>query len=298
MKKAIIDLGTNTFNLLIATVEASGFSIIESDRIAVSIGQGGINKGIITDEAIQRALIALKQFKTRCDEQQVESIRAIGTSAIRDAINQQEFCKAVLEHTNINVEIINGEVEADLIYKGVLWSYDFVEPAVIMDIGGGSTEFIFANHTGVFDLVSLNIGVARIADLMDYSDPLTTEEVDFIEKWLDIQSNGFFDLKTAPKLIGASGSFETFYELQQEHAFPDAIQTYELPFESLVALLDKLIYSTENDRYNNKWIAKIRKKMVPIAAVKVRWIIQKLNINEVFVSSCSLKEGALMDSTL
>jgi exopolyphosphatase/guanosine-5'-triphosphate,3'-diphosphate pyrophosphatase len=297
MKKAIIDLGTNTFNLLIATVTSSDFSIIEADRIAVAIGQGGINKGIITEEAIERALTALVQFKTVCDKLHVDSVRAIGTSAIRDAKNKREFCERVFERTNINIEVIDGEKEADLIYKGVKWSYDFMEPAVIMDIGGGSTEFIFANKSGVLDQISLNIGVARIADLQEFSDPLTPEEVDVIENWLEQQAGAYFENKTCAKLIGASGSFETFYELLHQLDFPAEIVTFDLPINDLKQLLSNLIFSTENDRKNNRWIATIRKKMVPIAAVKVNWIIKKLNIKEVSVSSCSLKEGALMDET-
>lgn len=297
MKKAIIDLGTNTFNLLIATVTSSGFSIIEADRIAVAIGQGGINKGIITEEAIERALNALVQFKAVCDKLQADSVRAIGTSAIRDAKNKREFCERVFERTNINIEVIDGEKEADLIYKGVKWSYDFMDPAVIMDIGGGSTEFIFANKSGVLDQISLNIGVARIADLQEFSDPLTPEEVDVIENWLEQQAGAYFENKTCAKLIGASGSFETFYELLHQLDFPAEIVTFDLPINELKQLLSHLIFSTENDRKNNRWIATIRKKMVPIAAVKVNWIIKKLNIKEVSVSSCSLKEGALMDET-
>lgn len=295
MKKAIIDLGTNTFNLLIAEVGSTEFNVIYANRIAVSIGQGGINNGLITEEAIARALNALATFKQVCETNQVSSIRAIGTSAIRDAKNNIEFCELVELETGIIIEIIDGHKEANLIYKGVLWSHEFKEPAVIMDIGGGSTEFIFADQSGVVDLISLNIGVARIADLKNFSDPLTASEVAEIEAWLDKHSTTFFDDKLSLKLIGASGSFETFYELLKEQAFPKAIAAYELPFKPLLGLLDKLIFSTENERNNNKWISKIRKKMVPIASVKVRWIINKLNVNEVYVSSCSLKEGALMD---
>lgn len=295
MKKAIIDLGTNTFNLLIAEVDSTEFKVLYADRIAVSIGQGGINDGFITQEAIARALNALTTFKQVCDTNQVSSIRAIGTSAIRDAKNNIEFCELVELETGIIIEIIDGQKEANLIYKGVLWSYAFNEPAVIMDIGGGSTEFVFADQSGVVDLISLNIGVARIADLKNFSDPLTQSEVTEIEEWLDQHSTTFFEDKSNATLIGASGSFETFYELLNEKAFPEAIESYELPFIPLMELVEKLIFSTENERNNNKWISKIRKKMVPIAAVKVRWIIKKLKVNQVYVSSCSLKEGALMD---
>ena len=153
----------------------------------------------------------------------------------------------------------------------------------------------YINKFGVFDQISLNIGVARIAELQEFSDPLTRNEVVFIENWLDLQAGDYFSNKTCAKLIGASGSFETFYELLNQLHFPQEIVTYDLPFNDLLSLLEELIFSTEQDRFKNVWIANIRKKMVPIAAVKVKWIIKKLKVNQVYVSSCSLKEGALMD---
>jgi exopolyphosphatase/guanosine-5'-triphosphate,3'-diphosphate pyrophosphatase len=162
-----------------------------------------------------------------------------------------------------------------------------------MDIGGGSTEFVFADKNGIYDLISLNIGVSRIYQHFQCSDPLTEQNVKDIEDWLEEKSDGFFDGKEEHILIGASGSFETFYELIHNEPFPEKIKSVEISVHYLFECLDEIIASTQSERDLNEWIIPIRKKMAPIAAVKTRWVLNKLNIKKVYISPCSLKEGAL-----
>jgi exopolyphosphatase/guanosine-5'-triphosphate,3'-diphosphate pyrophosphatase len=95
-------------------------------------------------------------------------------------------------------------------------------------------------------------------------------------------------------LIGASGSFETFYELIYNECFPSKLKAMELSLPHLMQHLNHIIASTQEERDRNEWIVPIRKKMAPIAAVKTKWIINKLGIERTFVSPCALKEGALM----
>ncbi len=293
MRKGVIDLGTNTFNLLIADVFDHYFEVVHSAKNGVALGMGGINQSIITEDAIVRALIALTDFKTACDECHVDCIHAFGTSAIRDASNSTEFIQRVKEQTGISVEIIDGTKEAELIYYGVKWTYNFEEPAVIMDIGGGSTEFIFSDKHGIRELISLNIGVSRIFQEFTFNDPLSAEDVKRVEQWLETKSNGFFDNKKEDCLLGASGSFETFYELMYNVPYPVSFGTEELNINELKDSLKEIISSTQKERDENQWIIPIRKKMAPIAAIKTNWIMQKLQTKRVLISPFSLKEGAL-----
>ena len=295
MKTAVIDLGTNTFNLLIADVMDSKFTVIHSEKEGVALGMGGINSNIISPEAFDRGIRALRHFNFMCIHHKVEVINAFGTSALRDATNSDLFIKQIKDELGISVNIISGEKEADLIYKGVLWSYDFRNPGVIMDIGGGSTEFIFANKEGITDLVSLNIGVSRIFQELKLSDPLTDQDILSITNWLDNKADGFFDGKQEELLIGASGSFETFYELIYSQPFPDKLKCSEIPMKTLNHMIDWVIFSTQEDRDTNEFIIPIRKKMAPIAAVKTKWVIEKLGISRTMISRCSLKEGALRE---
>jgi exopolyphosphatase/guanosine-5'-triphosphate,3'-diphosphate pyrophosphatase len=295
MRTAVIDLGTNTFNLLIADVMDSKFTVIHSEKEGVALGMGGINSNIISPEAFDRGIRALRHFNFMCIHHKAEVINAFGTSALRDATNSDLFIKQIKEELGISVNIISGEKEADLIYKGVLWSYDFRNPGVIMDIGGGSTEFIFANKEGITDLVSLNIGVSRIFQELKLSDPLTEKDILSITNWLDNKADGFFDGKQEELLIGASGSFETFYELIYSQPFPDKLKCSEIPMKTLNDMIDWVIFSTQEDRDTNEFIIPIRKKMAPIAAVKTKWVIEKLGITRTMISRCSLKEGALRE---
>ncbi len=295
MRTAVIDLGTNTFNLLIADVMNSKFTVIHSEKEGVALGMGGINSNIISPEAFERGIRALRHFNFMCIHHKVEVINAFGTSALRGATNSDLFIKQIKNELGISVNIISGEKEADLIYKGVLWSYDFRNPGVIMDIGGGSTEFIFANKQGISDLVSLNIGVSRIFQELKLSDPLTEKDILSITNWLDNKADGFFDGKQEELLIGASGSFETFYELIYNQPFPDKLKCSEIPMKTLNNMIDWVIFSTQEDRDSNEFIIPIRKKMAPIAAVKTKWVIEKLGISKTMISRCSLKEGALRE---
>jgi exopolyphosphatase/guanosine-5'-triphosphate,3'-diphosphate pyrophosphatase len=167
---------------------------------------------------------------------------------------------------------------------------------MIMDIGGGSTEFILANSEGIIDLISLNIGVSRIFQLFSFEDPLSKNDISRIESFLDENSQSFFDKKKYPILVGASGSFETFYELAFQKPFPSKTQPFEIPIESFNREIEKIIQSTQAERDENEFIIPIRKKMAPIAAVKTRWVMNKLGVERVFVSPMSLKEGALIES--
>ena len=119
MRAAVIDLGTNTFNLLVADVHSEGFDIVHNSKEGVALGMGGINEGWISEEAMERAFDAFEKFRKICDELQVESITGIGTSAVRDAQNKEEFLDELKKRFAIDVEIVDGLEEAKLIYQGV-----------------------------------------------------------------------------------------------------------------------------------------------------------------------------------
>ena len=292
---AVIDLGTNTFNLLIADVFTQKFAYVYTEKEGVALGMGGINEGIIAEDAFQRGVNAVVKFKQICEKYEVTAIHAFGTSALRDAGNTDEFMAAVKSLTGIEIAIITGEEEAQLIYKGVLWSYDFSQRAIIMDIGGGSTEFIVADRQGIESMISLDIGVSRIFQELELHDPLTEADVALIKNWLEERSEGFFDNKQCDVLVGASGSFETFHEMIHKQKFPEGIESQEIPMQQLLEITDWIIGSERAERDNHPFIIPIRRRMAPIAAVKTRWVMDKLAVKRVVVSPCALKEGALSD---
>lgn len=294
-KLAVIDLGTNTFNLLIAAKTASNFDILHSEKVGVALGMGGINDRYISGDAFERGIKALIYFKEQCDQLEVSRITAIGTSALRDAQNRAEFLAKSKAETGIDIEIISGEREAGLIYKGVKWSFDFHEPVLIMDIGGGSTEFILADAKGPIKKQSFDIGVSRIYQEFDFSDPYSCKDVERIKAWLDEKTEGFFNGMSCGVLIGASGSFETFYEMIHHHEFTESRQALEFPVDDLKRILHWVIRSTDQERDEHPYIIPIRRKMAPIAAIKTAWVMDQLDIRQTFVTPFALKEGILYE---
>jgi len=293
MKGAVIDLGTNTFNLLIFKKEEDQFEFIYNQRIPVGLGMGGINEDKIAHDAFDRGVNALELFKQTCDTYKVEEIKAFGTSALRGAKNGQKFCTVVREKTGIQIEIIAGLREAELIFEGVKLVHPFTTASCIMDIGGGSTEFILANQQGMQEFQSFDIGVSRMLQKFDLSDPLTTENILEIEEFLAENTSDFFTTHSCTALIGASGSFETFFEFIFQKKYTDEWNSSALTFETLLDVLELLIHSTQEERQLNDHISDIRKKMIHIAAVKTRWVIRQLNVKEVWISPASLKEGVM-----
>ncbi len=293
MRKAVIDLGTNTFNLIIADVSEQDFETLYTDKVAVAIGLGSINKNQLTIEAQMRALSALKKFKQQCDHFHVESITALGTSAIRDATNSAIFLEKVKQTIHIDVSIISGDKEAELVYYGVLWTHQFQQPTVIMDIGGGSTEFILVDLQGVQNEISLNIGISRVYQEIKTQDPLSQEDIQNIEQWLENIVGNKLDAFKTKNLIGASGVFETFYEMIHLKDFNHKRESYLFDIHDLHQVLDWLIASTACQRDEHPNIIPIRKLMGPITAVKVKWILRKLGIEKVWISPYSMKEGGL-----
>src|SRR4051812_48860891 len=112
-KIAIIDMGTNTFHLLIAEAGEEGYNITWRERLAVKIGMGGINQGIITPEGLQRALVAMQSFKNTIEREHVKNVYAFGTSALRNAKNNQEVANEIKAITGIEINIISGDQEAE-----------------------------------------------------------------------------------------------------------------------------------------------------------------------------------------
>ncbi len=288
-------MGTNTFNLLIADVSDCSFKIIYSTKEPVLLGMGGINDNKIADDALPRAFLAIKKFVRKCDAFKInrKNIVAIGTSALRGASNSKEYLASVKQLFDIDVSIISGEDEANFIFQGVKWTHDFSGSAVIMDIGGGSSEFIHANASGILNLASLDIGVSRVYQLFDHPKLYTKELQSSILSYFDDCSNNRMHDFTTNTLIGASGSFETFYEMIYQSKFYPNQEVVELPLHELNIQLEWAVNSSQTERNNHVWITQIRKTMLPIAALQVIWALKKTDAQRVLLSPYSLKEGAL-----
>lgn len=298
-----MDLGTNTFHLLITEGSIDNHIILEHEHIAVRLGEGGINKGIIQPEAFTRGLATMQQFRQLIDKHAVDSVRAIATSALRNAGNGQEFIRQVKELTDIQIEIINGDTEAGFIYQGIKASGCLsASDTLIMDIGGGSVEFILGNSRGIIWKQSFEIGAARLMDKFHQTDPIPQASITKLNTYLEDKLTPLFDAVNNNKvdtLIGSSGAFETFTELIEKpknEAFRlKDVRNYLFNTDELIDVTDVVIASSHQQRASNPAIIPVRVDMIVVASLITRFIMQRLNISNIAMSTYSLKEGVLAE---
>lgn len=304
MKIAILDFGTNTFNLLIAdTGKPDKINYIHTSKEPVKLGEGGIIKGLITPEAMDRGIAAIGKQYEKIRELKAEKVYAYATSAIREAKNGREFMKLVREKFDLYVNIIPGDREAELIYKGVRQTCDFNDrKALILDIGGGSNEFIIADRSRIYWKESYKLGMARMLEQFKPDDPVSSETVEEIELYLQHELTTLFDAinKYSPEfLVGASGSFETFYALLS-HKLPEKYTdggrlNKEIFSEDFRGLYQILLKSTIKERKKMKGMEPVRVEMIVLAAIFVNFTIRKCKLQKIMYSDYALKEGIVAE---
>jgi exopolyphosphatase/guanosine-5'-triphosphate,3'-diphosphate pyrophosphatase len=304
MKIAVIDLGTNTFNLLIAERDGiGGYRKLSSNRIPVKLGEGTINKGFIADGPFNRGIQALKEYSKIIKEQKIEKVVALATSAIRTAKNGLEFVDKAKSEAGIHVEIIDGNREAELIYlgnrKAVKMNGDL---SLIMDIGGGSTEFIIADSEKILWKQSFLLGAARLLEQIQPSDPITENEMQNLYGYFDEQ---LIPLKEAcekhkpVELIGSSGAFDSIVDMMageyRTEQMSDQKTEYNIDLEKYSPLSKTIINSTYIQRLKTKGLIEMRVDMIVISCLFVNYILNKFDLKKLRVSTYSLKEGVIFN---
>ena len=186
MRVAAIDCGTNSIRLLIADIDGNNFREVVRDMEIVHLGQGVDQTGQFHPDAIARTLDAVDKFAAEIAKRGVEKIRFCATSATRDATNRHLFVDGVRERLGIEPEVISGNEEAALSFAGAIQDLDPSEgPFLVIDIGGGSTEFVFGTSS-VEAARSVNIGCVRMTERHFANDPATPQQVELART--DIQA--------------------------------------------------------------------------------------------------------------
>ncbi len=304
MKIGIIDIGSNTFNLFIAEIDQKGsYTPIYRSKVPVKLGEGSFEKKYITEEAMQRAFVALDAQITAIKNQYCDRIMAFATSAVRNATNGSQFVQKVKERFGISIHVIDGDREAQLIFRGTRLAGALnARKSLIMDIGGGSIEFIIATENELFWKRSYELGVTRVLEKFKPSDPFSEAELSTIRAFY---TDAIVDVFTAAnehqatRLVGSSGSFDTFsdvlayrngnyLELQEQ-------KSSDFDLSMLKAHLDELIKSKLAEREKMPGMSDFRVKMIAMSALMVRTVLENTNMDAVTLSRYSLKEGALFE---
>ena len=177
MKVASIDIGTNTILLLVAKIEGGKVYPLFERETVVRLGEGVQKDGTLLKEAMERGLQTLAQYLKWCHELEVQKVFAVGTSALREAKNSKDFLKLIKEKIGLPIDIISGEEEAHLSFLAVQKDLgEIEEPLLVVDVGGGSTEFILGRRGQISQWISLPLGSVRFTEQFLRSDPVQEKE--------------------------------------------------------------------------------------------------------------------------
>ncbi len=308
---AVIDFGTNTCKLLIAEPKEQSIEIIYRTQTAVKIGEQGLSKGIITEEAHQRLHTVLGQFQRTWEKYRPKQIWGVATSAFRNAKNANRIVNQFQKEFGISIEIISGEQEADLIYEGIKGAIKLKDETVLMmDIGGGSVEFIIANQRKPLWRQSYEIGGQRLMDRFMRTDPISDLDIQRMEIYLETQLFTLTEaiFRYAPKvLIGAAGSFETLAavmyaglegrkkinEFIDEH-YNMKPSSYEIDRDNFDELFRLIVGQNAYKRRLLSGMPEFRADMIVVATCLIRFVIEQYELPNIVVSSYGLKEGFLI----
>ena len=297
---AILDLGTNTFHLLIAEVSPDlSVNVLFKAEEFVQLGEDGVER--IGDRAFQRGIEQLSKYRKVIEKYKPQRIIGFGTAAIRNASNGDAFLRTVMEVCPMELRKISGDEEAELIYLGVRQAVNIdAHPVLIMDIGGGSTECIIANHEKIFFKHSFPLGGSVLKRRFHHHEPITAaEQVNIINHL----QNEFLPLIaqlrnfSVKHLIGASGSFDTLAQMILQNFYNQPLDpaetATEIPHRDFYRLGDWLIRSSLEERLKMKGLIWFRAEMMVVATILGGYVIEICNIRKITRSAFALKEGVL-----
>lgn len=303
---ALIDMGTNTFHLLIVELPAvpgqPSHELLRT-KAGVRLGEGGISKGEIAPAPYARALHTLAGFKEEMELHGVTQVRATATSAMRVARNGPALVREIADQFGIEVEVIAGGREAELIWRGVRQAVPLgPQRQLIMDIGGGSVEFIIANDHEIFWKQSFEIGAQRLLDQF-FPDPsgvfpaaAVAAEQAYFDAVLGPLVAALGELKPVG-LVGASGSFDSLADMQlgRLRAEKELPPRTELALPSFQHSYAQLLSRDHAQRLALPGILPMRADMLVVAAVLIDWVLGISGIAQLQTSAFALKEGLLAE---
>jgi exopolyphosphatase/guanosine-5'-triphosphate,3'-diphosphate pyrophosphatase len=300
MRIAVIDLGTNTCNLLIAELFEGNFEILHQSKQLVKLGDGKIKDNEISTEATQRTIDSFLSHKKYIQDFGAEQIRVIATSAVRTAENKVLYLEKLGDESGWLVKLVSGEKEAELIFKGVLLALKKLsKPSVILDIGGGSNELILAHEKELLWKESQPTGMARIINSFQISNPILPVEIETLQNYFieqHIQAIKNCKEKSVETLIGCSGAFDTIADLI-DGVSPGvkARITQKITLNDFYKVFKLLVISTRKERLQMTGMDNVRVDLIVPAVILIESLITQIGIQQIVQTDFALREGVLSE---
>ncbi|MCF6289646.1 MAG: Ppx/GppA family phosphatase [Desulfobacterales bacterium] len=301
MIAAGIDIGTNTFRLLIGEIVGQGIHPLARGLATVRLGQGLANGRIINQEAIKRGITALAGFRGQLDRFQPRTVRACGTAALRQAGNRDEFLDRAQQTLGLPIEIISGDNEARLGLNGVCNALDepIPGPLLIVDVGGGSSEFIAVHGDRQPLVFSLELGAVALSEEFPAMANPAGEDYQALDRKIDMALEAVLDrLPAEPALIGCGGTVTSLaaLDLGMVSYQAERIQGHCLDRARLTALWQRLAGLTVAERCRLPLLGPGRGDIILAGARIYQRLLTRLGVTAMMVSDAGLLEGILLSS--
>jgi len=293
---ASIDIGTNTILLLIAHVVGEEIRPLFEEETIVGLGKGLQRSGVISQEAMERGLQTLSQYLDRCQEMDVQKIFAVGTSALREAKNSKDFVEMIEKRLQFPIEIISGEEEARLSFLAVAKDLKEVRQEIlVVDVGGGSTEFILGKGGHVREWVSLPLGSVRFTEQFLISDPIQQEEWDNMEERIRELLLHIPQPREPLTMVAVGGTATTLASVEQglPEFIPEKLHHYSLTREALRKQLLLYRSKTVEDRKKIPGLPPARADVVPAGGAILYLAMEKIGCTSLLTSCHGIRYGLL-----
>lgn len=298
---ASIDIGTNTALLLIAEVSPQ-FEIrpiLQREQI-VRLGEGVDERRLLKPAAIGRVIGALREYVETCRELGTEGVVISGTSAVRDAHNREELIGAIKQAFGIEMRVLSGDDEARLTFLGAVSNKQNLSGEILLiDIGGGSTEFISGTRSTIARAASIDMGSVRLTERFVRHDPIQESEFAAIEHIIDSHLDALqkeFSAKPA-HFVGVAGTVTTLAAMQMQLAEYDAglVDRHVMSFAQVEALVISLTKKSLTEKVQMAGLNPKRADVILAGAMILWQVMRKLGFEKVRVSDRGLRFGVLMD---
>ena len=297
---AVVDVGSNSVRLQIGRAEEDGtLAVLGEDKAAVRLGEQVFRTGRLSLPAIARAAEALRRFAELSRRAGADKVRAVATSAVREASNRALLVRTVKQQAGMDLEVISGAEEARLITLGILQGAPPGERRLLCDIGGGSTEITAARGEEPEASYSLPLGSVRLTEFFVRSDPLARKEARLIEESVDDALNEVDGLLVGKfkRVMGSGGTISAVMALAQKSATTRAPQIAKPGLATraqIEAVLDRLRGTSNKDR-RKLGVEEHRADIIYSGAVILAGVMKKLRVEEVEITSRGLRDGLMVD---
>lgn len=300
LRVCVIDLGTNSFHAIIVDAYSNGsFKVVDRMKEMVRLGEDGLAEGRLTEAAMERGMKALKRIYLLSQGWGARSFFACATSAIREASNGGTFIERVRNEIGLRIDPISGAQEAHLIYEGVRRAVDLRVPSVVVDIGGGSVEFIVCTGDTVHYATSLKLGAARMTEMFVSSDPMSDADEEALRSHFQTEMEPVLEAIReygVVSLVGSSGTVKSLARvcLDRHNQADTSVFEVDVPIQPFRDTLRFIMDTSAEEREALPAVALKRVGQVGAGAVLLDVLLDAHDFQEIHVSAHALREGMVV----